>query len=282
MVTGVLLVLALVVTGACSPRLVPTPVPGPAAGTTQARPLPGGGRPPARTPVRCSPPPTSEATPWPILPQTKPQDGDKGRRLLPKRLRRGRCLPPTRRGASWPGGALNSKRGNPVSGWPTGSGGPAAGPLSGLGSPKGPCPRLLAGPLAGHAAAGGGVLPPRACGELPGSGFLLEDSGFVGPVGVRRRLPEVGPKRLVRRGLGGRRLPPGLRRRPIRCRARPRGHDADPLQCPTGAPAPTAMGCLNGWRERGVFVAVRSAGQGHGTPPGQALAANLELAPPGR
>jgi hypothetical protein len=142
-----------------------------------------------------------------------------------------------------------------------------------------PCPRLRATPSLG-------APPPAVCRRAPcgdpAFGFLFEDAGFVVPSGYVGAYPEVGRRLAVAaatRPAAGAVACPGAR--PV-ARTRVRGRDGLLSQCPDGV-GPHEGGLLLRWREGGVVLAVSVTGD-----PAEvrrlvlALAAHLELVPPGR
>jgi len=144
-----------------------------------------------------------------------------------------------------------------------------------------PCPTLRPIPSQGSPPPAVCQRPPP-CGE-PAFGFLFEDSGFVVPSGYVGSYPEVG-RRLV---VAAARRPSAtavacVREGPV-AQARVRGHRGGLFQCPPDDPGPHHDGLLLRWRERGTIMAVSVTGH----PAAHrrlvlALAAHLELVPPGR
>ena len=140
-----------------------------------------------------------------------------------------------------------------------------------------PCPTLRPVPSVG--APPPAVCPPP-CGQ-PGFGFLLEDSGFVVPSGYVGAYPEPGRRLVVaaaRRPTAAAVACPGAR--PV-SRPRVRGHGAGLYQGPPDA-GPHSDGLLLRWPEGGVVLALSVTGQATERRLVLALAANLELVPPGR
>jgi hypothetical protein len=144
---------------------------------------------------------------------------------------------------------------------------PAGGRVAGL---RGALPDAAAGPLA----------RPPACGD-PEFGFLFEDSGFLVPSGYMGAYPEVG-RRLV---VAAARRPAAaavacVGERPL-AQAGVRGRSGGLFGCPPDA-GPDRDGLLR-WREGGTVMAVSVTG--HLAVDRRlvlALAAHLELVPPGR
>jgi hypothetical protein len=143
-----------------------------------------------------------------------------------------------------------------------------------------PCPTLRPVPSRGSQPPAVCQQPPP-CGD-PEFGFLFQDSGFVVPSGF------VGNWRGV-----GRRLVVAAARRPtaaaVACagerpvaQARVRGHSGGLFQCPPDA-GPHRDGLLVRWQERGTIMAVSVTG--HLATHRRlvlALAAHLELVPPSK
>jgi hypothetical protein len=142
-----------------------------------------------------------------------------------------------------------------------------------------PCPRLLP-------ALPPGAPPPTVCDQRwrpcdgPGSGFLLEVTGFLVPSGYIGAYPEEGERLAVaaaRRPTAFAVTCPG--ERPL-AHAGVRGTRGRLFECPLGA-GPHGGGVLLRWRERGAVVAVSVSG--HTDPYRRlalGLAARLELVPP--
>jgi hypothetical protein len=138
-----------------------------------------------------------------------------------------------------------------------------------------PCPRLRPTPSLGAPAPD---VCPGPCGD-PGFGFLFEDTGFLVPSGYVGAYPE-----------GGRRLAVAAARRPaaaaLACpggrpvgEARVRGRLGGLFECPP-SPSPHDSGLLLRWREGGTVMALSVTG--HLADVRRlvlALAAHLELAP---
>jgi hypothetical protein len=141
-----------------------------------------------------------------------------------------------------------------------------------------PCPTLRPVPSR-HSPPPAVCQRPRPCGD-PAFGFLFQDSGFVVPSGYVGAYPEVG-RRLV---VAAARRPAAtavacVGERPL-ARARVRGHRGGLFQCPPDA-GPHQDGLLLRWRERGTIMAVSVTG--HLAAHRRlvlALAGRLELVPP--
>jgi hypothetical protein len=138
-----------------------------------------------------------------------------------------------------------------------------------------PCPLLRPAPSLGSPPP---AVCPRPCG--PGFGFLFEDAGFLVPSGYVGAYPEVGRRLVV--AAARRPAAPAVAcdgERPVR-EARVRGRVGGLFACPSGA-SPHYDGLLLRWREGGAVLAVSVTGH-----PGEvrrlvlALAAHLELVPP--
>jgi hypothetical protein len=140
-----------------------------------------------------------------------------------------------------------------------------------------PCPRLRPTPSLG---APPPAVCPRPCG--PGFGFLFQDTGFRVPSGYVGAYPEVGHRLVVaaaRRPEAAAVACPG--ERPVG-QARIRGRAGGLFACPPGT-SPHDEGLLLRWREGGAVLALSVTGD-----PAEvgrlvlALAAHLDLVPPAR
>lgn len=142
-----------------------------------------------------------------------------------------------------------------------------------------PCPTLRPVPSRGWPPPAVCQRPPP-CGD-PAFGFLFEDSGFVVPSGYVGAYPEVGRRLVVAAARGPAAAAVACAgERPVAW-ARVRGHRGGLFQCPPGA-SPHRDGLVLRWRERGTVVAVSVTG--HVAAHRRlvlALAAHLELVPPG-
>jgi hypothetical protein len=141
-----------------------------------------------------------------------------------------------------------------------------------------PCPTLRPVPSPGSPPPAVCQRPPP-CGD-PEFGFLFEDSGFVVPSGYVGAYPEEGRRLVV---AAARQLAATavacIGERPL-ARTRVRGHSGGLFQCPPDG-GPHRDGLLLRWRERGTIMAVSVTGHlaGHRRLV-LALAAQLELVPP--